>query len=251
MKTTQKILVLITLLILAALACQLTNQANFNSSEQFVKGSGTVVSEPRPVSGFTKVELAGIGELEVTLGDQEALTITAEDNLLPLITTEVIGNTLKIGIVEGKMPSPTHPISYDLTVRSLDAIAIPGLGNVHVPVLKADRLQVDIPGAGNLVIDDLQADSLRVNQPGAGSLKIGGGQVPDVEITIPGAGNFEAPDLQTARAVVTIPGLGSATLRVSDTLTATIPGAGSVRYYGNPTVSKNISGLGQVEKLGD
>lgn len=241
----------LTALLAATLACQLVDQAGLNLSEQIVKGSGNVVSEPRPVSGFTKVELAGLGDTEISFGDQAALTITAEANLLPLITSEVVGDTLKVGLVQGKTPAPTHPILIEITVPALEAVTISGLSNVHIPQLSADRFEVNIPGAGSLVIDSLQAQTLDSSQPGLGSLEIGGGQTQQAKIDISGAGNFEAPDLQVAQADVSISGLGSATLRVSDSLKADISGAGSVKYYGSPTVSENVSGLGRVEKLGD
>ena len=48
-----------------------------------VAGSGTVVLASRPVSGVREVQLAGAGTLFVTQGAGEALTIEAEDNLLP------------------------------------------------------------------------------------------------------------------------------------------------------------------------
>lgn len=37
-----------------------------------IRGSGKVVEEQRPVSGFQGVHLSGIGTVTITMGDQEA-----------------------------------------------------------------------------------------------------------------------------------------------------------------------------------
>jgi hypothetical protein len=233
------------------LSCQLVDQARFSLSEQIVRGSGNVVSEPRPVNDFTRIELAGIGDVELVVGDPATLTITAEANLLPLITSEVTGDTLRIGLVEGRTPAPTHPIRLDVTTPLLEGVSISGLSSVHIQPFNASRFEADLPGAGSLVIESLTADSLDAQLPGLGSFEVHGGAVQDAVIDISGAGNFEAPDLQIASAEVSISGLGSATVRVSETLDAEISGGGSVRYYGSPAVTENVSGLGNVEKAGD
>src|SRR5438874_6398754 len=54
-----------------------------------VKGSGNIVSEVRDISGFDAVELKSIGMVTIEQGDREGVEITADDNLLPEITTEV------------------------------------------------------------------------------------------------------------------------------------------------------------------
>jgi hypothetical protein len=250
MKTERVVLALIVVLIMTSLACRLVNNLPENIGG-VVRGSGNVVTEERPVSGVSRVELTGIGDLQVTLGDQESLTIEAEENLIPLISTEVRGNTLTIGTERNQNLLPTEPIRYYLTVPSLESVSISGLSNVNLPDLSADSFQIEISGAGNATIDSLQAGSLDVALPGLGGLEIHGGQVPDMRVVISGAGNFNAPDLQTARASVDISGMGSTTLRVSEQLDASISGSGSVKYYGNPSVNQSVSGLGRVEKLGD
>jgi hypothetical protein len=57
------------------------------------RGSGQLTTESRPVSGFTKVELSGTGELTIEQTGTESLTISAEDNILPRLTSEVSGDT--------------------------------------------------------------------------------------------------------------------------------------------------------------
>jgi hypothetical protein len=59
-----------------------------------VQGSGNVVSETRTVSGFNSVELSGDGKLEIEQTGTESLTVTADDNILKLLKSEVSAGRL-------------------------------------------------------------------------------------------------------------------------------------------------------------
>ncbi|HEY9468078.1 MAG TPA: DUF2807 domain-containing protein [Propionibacteriaceae bacterium] len=95
-----------------------------------IRGSGQVSSESRQVSGFTKVELSGSGELKIEQTGTESLTISAEDNVLPKISSEVSGRTLILGSKSNAKIIPTKPISYSLTVKDLTGLAVSGSGSV-------------------------------------------------------------------------------------------------------------------------
>ena len=196
------------------------------SSGPAIQGSGKLTTETRAISSFTAVEFASFGTLMIEQGSEESLTIAAEDNILPLLTSEVNDNILIIGI--NGAANTTRGIQYRLTVKALDAITI--------------------SGAGGIIIERFVAERLRVLLSGAGSLDISG-SVGEQEIEVAGAGSYNAPNLESRQARVTINGLGNAVIRVSQSLDATITGAGSVEYYGSPTVAQNVSGIGQVRQV--
>src|SRR5262249_23160665 len=62
-----------------------------------VVGSGRVASEARQVRNFDEVALTGSGTLTVTQTGEESLTIQADDNILPLLTSDVVGRRLTLG----------------------------------------------------------------------------------------------------------------------------------------------------------
>src|SRR3954452_19692731 len=62
-----------------------------------VQGSGNLRTETRSVSGFTAVDLSEQGHLVIEQNGTEGLTITAEDNILPLLTSNVSGDRLVLG----------------------------------------------------------------------------------------------------------------------------------------------------------
>jgi hypothetical protein len=236
-----------------------------------VRGSGGVVEQVREVSDFTGVELAGVGDLTIQMGDEESLRIEAEDNLLEYIETEVRGGTLRIQTRPGVTLRSQRSIRYYLTARELDRIVISGSGDVEAPDLQAGRFSITISGSGDLAMGELEADALSVKISGSGdvdmddlrsrtlevsilgsgNLAIGGGQVEKQTITINGSGDYQARGLESAEAQVTIPGSGAVTLQVHDYLKVVISGSGDVRYVGSPRVDKSVSGSGNVRQVGD
>ena len=70
----------------------------FNFSLNFggVHGSGNVATDKRDLSGFRAVDVGGVFQVEITAQKDFAIEVEADDNLLPLIKTEVVDGVLKI-----------------------------------------------------------------------------------------------------------------------------------------------------------
>ena len=251
MKKQGMILLMVVGLLVSSLACTVTfPSVTVDVDVETVHGSGQVTEETREVSGFSRVTLAGFGNLYIERGETESLRIEAEDNLIDYITAEVRGDELEIGWQKGIMPITTKSINYYLTVKELDTITLDGAGSIEAPDMRADTFRVVVNGAGDFDLKNLDADTFEVDLSGAGNVKVSG-QVRKQVIAVNALGGYEADDLDSETATVKINGAGSATVRVSESLDAEINGAGSVHYYGSPSVTKQINGIGDVSKAGD
>ena len=91
-------------------------------------GSGTLKTETRPVSNFSAIELSGSGNLVIEQTGTESLAIEAEDNILPLLTSDASAGTLHLGEKDNNIVMETKPISYRLTVRDLRSLTVSGSG---------------------------------------------------------------------------------------------------------------------------
>src|SRR5262245_121595 len=60
------------------------------------KGSGIMKTEKRSVAPFDSVEVSCHGSIQVRTQGQEGLEISGDDNIIPLITTEVNNGILHI-----------------------------------------------------------------------------------------------------------------------------------------------------------
>ena len=192
-----------------------------------VPGSGTITTESREVSGFTAVALAGSGRLVVEQGEKETLSITADDNLLPLITSEVKDGKLRLGLKSNTSIKPSKEIEFRVGVKSLDGVDLSGSGNIDLKDLKGQELKVGLSGSGNIRA---------------------GGEVEKLELRISGSGKSDTTGLKCKDATITISGSGNVIVATSEALDVKLSGSGSVEYVGEPRVTQKISGSGSVKR---
>lgn len=192
-----------------------------------IRGSGNVVTEERPLNGFTAVSLQGLGRLEIDQTGSESVSITADDNFLPYIETRVQGSKLIIAIQDNTTFNEITDLVYHVTVKSIDNLELDGAGDIEVNHLDVEDWQVNLDGGGNINVS---------------------GKATRQEVEINGLGLYNAEDLSCQEATVQQNGAGMVVVQVSDQLDVTIDGVGSVEYIGNPTVTKTLNGLGTVKQ---
>ena len=100
-----------------------------------LRGSGDRITESRPVNGIDRVSLAGSGDVILSQGDRESLTVETDDNLMQHIVTKVDGGTLTLGTKPGVNISLTR-LRFTLTVQDLDGLNVSGSGKINVKASK-------------------------------------------------------------------------------------------------------------------
>lgn len=219
-----------------------------------IRGSGDITSESRDVEPFNEIRLEGAGQLVITQGDTQSLEISAEDNIMEELTSEIVGDTLILGYRDQswrRTVIPTEVIRYEVNVTNLVNITLNGAGEVTMEDLETDSLEIAINGAGRIEINELTGvENLEVNITGAGTIALAG-EADNQSITIDGAGNYRAGDLHAATTEIEINGLGNATVWTDETLDIAINGAGNLTYYGTPDVTQNITGAGDIDNRGE
>ena len=131
--------------VLLSLACTLTI-----GSSQSTQGSGNVTKESRSVTGFTGVEIASSAEVTVSIGESESVVVEADDNIQPLIQTNVRGGTLVIETRPNTSINPTTRVRVTITMKSLEKASITGSGDMTINGLKAQAVTFSLPGSGNI-----------------------------------------------------------------------------------------------------
>lgn len=192
-----------------------------------ITGSGRVATEMREVSGFTQINLDGNGEVTIEEGDEETLTIEADDNVLSALTSEVSDGTLKLGTKQGTTIRTSNPIRYRVTMTELTGISLSGSGAVNGNDLTIRTVRIDISGSGT------------VNLSGSGE---------EQDIRLSGSGRYDGAQLSSAKVNAEISGSGEILVAVSAELRVDISGSGSVTYSGDPRIEQSISGSGRLIK---
>jgi hypothetical protein len=237
-------------LILILLVTVLTLSACTLNMES-VRGSGTIASEDRAVEDIRGVALATLGDMTIELGEQESLTIEAEDNLLPYLETEVRGGILTIRNTAGKSLLPTKPVRYYLTVNSLETLETTSSGNIEAPAIQTDRFTATISSSGDLHLAGIVADRLEVEISSSGDLTIDTGEVAEQEITLSSSGDYEGSGVRCQTANARLTSSGQATIWVTDSLDGNLSSSGNLNYYGRPEINETTSSSGKVISLGN
>lgn len=193
-----------------------------------VQGSGVRKTEKRDLGSFTSIQASGAYEMKVSCQQPGSFEIEGDDNILPLIKTEVRDGVLHIH--NDKSYNPTTVIMIRLGLADLNRFATDGAGDVSITNVKNEKLSVNSTGATRIKAE---------------------GQTKLIEISVSGAAKIDAGNLRAERATVTVNGAAQVDVYASQQLDATVAGVGQVNYDGNPgVVNKNVTGLGSVNKKG-
>jgi hypothetical protein len=192
-----------------------------------VEGSGVSKTEMRDVPAFTQIQSGGTADVTVTIGDKQSLEITADDNILPLLDTEVKGEKLIIGSHDSY--SPKTDIKINITVKSLTGASVGGTGAMKISGVDTKDFTAHVSGTGNMTV-----------QGNTGSLKA----------TVSGTGGMDTTKLAAGDVDVRVSGTGDAKVNATKSILAHASGTGDVRYTGNPSqVEEHVSGTGSVKKM--
>jgi hypothetical protein len=218
------------------------------SRPERVTGSGNPATEGRTVGAVDQISLAGSGNLTVINGDAPSLTVTADDNLLPLIETIVSGRQLQIHTRAGYSINPQTPISYTLTVPQLEKVELSGSGSVQASQFTGNKLAITLSGTGTIMLRELDYEALSVNLSGAAKATMSG-VANEMTVRVSGSGDIDAKELRTATSEVRVSGSADIRLWATERLNARVSGSGDVRYRGDPKIEKRISGSGSVKPI--
>jgi hypothetical protein len=217
------------------------------SCNDCIKGSGDIAKIERTVPSFTQVKIKGDFNVYISQENTQRVELVSDDNLLPIIKTQVVGEVLEIGYSSNECIRKSHRQDVYISVPHLTKIALEGSGSVNGQnEFTGDHLQLDLDGSGNMNMK-FRGNTVTNKLDGSGKIVVQGNSNTAFHI-INGSGYINASSLNTKEATAKINGSGYIELAVSDLLHASINGSGSVQYLGNPNTDVNITGSGSVSK---
>ncbi len=192
-----------------------------------VQGSGNIIREKRDVKGFEKVNVGGGFQVEIVAGKEFGVEVEADDNLMPLVTTDVDGDTLEIGRQKGF--SAKSPLRIRITAPNISGI--------------------DTSGGAGVTISEVKNSEIRIESSG-GSRVTASGTTAKLSVEMSGGAKVVASDLAAADVNVEGSGGSSVDVLVSGELRSDISGGARVTYSGSPTsiVTNKTGGARVVQK---
>jgi len=191
------------------------------------RGSGDIETEIREVDPFDRIKIDGSADVFVTIGDEQSLSVTTDDNLLDNIKTRVRGRHTLLISSRGNYRS-RRGVRIDITVPALTSIRISGSGDAEIEGLTGKMFEIDISGSGDVIAE---------------------GEIEEVEINIEGSGDVDARDLRAKAAYVRIAGSGDVDVFAEESFDGNVYGSGDIDFWGRPEhVSRNVSGSGDISR---
>jgi hypothetical protein len=191
-----------------------------------VSGSGNVATEHRGVAGFNSVEVSGVFQVEIVSGKEYSVEVQADDNVLPLIETNVSGSTLHIDLRE--KASSISTMIVRITAPNIE--------------------RVDTTGAANVTASGISNDLFTINTTGASKVNLGG-ETAKLDIKVTGASVIDAEQLNAVAANIKASGASKINVSVSGELHTDASGASRIVYSGDPkTVDNRTSGASSISK---
>lgn len=192
---------------------------------------GADVSREVPVADFDRIDIAGVIELDATVGGDYALTLAGRQADLDNARAEVVDGVLILDTAHGEgrvgRKIIRRGVTARLTVPALVGVSAAGVVDGSVKGIAGGPFKVAISGVGDLdlegVCDTLDAD-------------------------VSGVGDLDAEALKCRVVKVDVSGVGSASVYASEKVDADIAGVGKIDVYGSPSeVSKTKSSpLGRI-----
>lgn len=232
----------------AALLLAATSGFALGSRESAINGSGILRTESRTVPAFAAIVIEGSGNVTLSQENTQSLSVETDDNLLPLVKTEVRAGVLYLGFKEGVKPVRVSQLEFLISVPELNAVKISGSGNLHATTLiRADALTLEISGSGG-IYSELDVGRLGVTISGSGGITAEG-KTDQLSVTISGSGSMQGRDLVSGAAEVTVNGSGEAVINARRTIAITVSGSGRVAYGGGAKATIKSSGSGVVQRF--
>jgi len=246
-------------------------------SSKAVEGDGNNVVETRQVATLDGLDVNGPMQVEVQVGQQTALKLEGDANILPLVRTDASGGSLRIWI-EGSIRS-NSPIRVTYSTPALRHLSANGSGSMSVTGLNGAPLEMSLNGSrsvrlsgnvtqldarlngsGGLNASGLESGSTTARLNGSGRLDLGringdtlnldlrgsgganaSGNVRNMTVRLNGSGSADLTGVTSQSADLSSNGSGGISATVTQSIVAYANGSGGVTVYGNPS-QRNVSG---------
>jgi hypothetical protein len=211
-----------------------------------VNGNGKVITKERKTDSFTGVKVSSGIDVYLKQGNNDAVSVEADENLHEYILTEVRGGVLNV-YSEYSIRDAERKRVY-VTMKEVNSVKTSSAGDVigESPV-NSDRLELSASSAGDIKLE-VKAKDIIVDISSSGDITLTG-ETDKLRADLSSAGDLNAYDLKAREADISVSSAGDADIYVTEKITARASSAGDINYKGDPKyVDANSSSAGGIHK---
>ncbi len=211
-----------------------------------VYGNHNVVTKERKAESFSSVKASSGVDVYLKQGDDESISVEADENLQEYIMTEVRNGELNV-YTDANIRGSERMRVY-VSMRDIKSIRTTSAGNVigQTPI-KSDKLELSASSAGDVKLE-VHAEEIRINISSSGDMTLSG-DADMLDADLSSAGDLDAFDLKVREAEISVSSAGDADVYVTEKITARASSAGDINYKGDPKyVDFHSSSAGGIHK---
>lgn len=207
-----------------------------------VAGSGRAAEDQRTVGAWRTLSVASGVHATVTRG-APGVTLSGDDNLLPLVETVVEGTTLHVRLRDQASAWPKLTLAAQVSGEVLEGVAASGSSTVDGSATPtgSNPFRVDASGSSRVTLSAVDASAVRVTASGASNVVVAG-RADTLDAFASGSSNIVARELPVDRAQVDGSGASSLELTVRSRVDGSLSGSSRLTLRGGASSSVSASG---------
>ncbi len=137
-------------------------ETRFGFSSKTIVGSGNVITVPREVGKFDRIEITDGIRATLRQSSAQKLTVTADDNVAPLVEMQLSATTLRLRIKPNTNLRTKNPIQVAVDFTSLQSVDVRDGARADLDVAKAPRFEAKASDGAELQIGRAESPELDV-----------------------------------------------------------------------------------------
>jgi hypothetical protein len=201
------------------------------------------------ITDVSRLRIAGPFDVHVHVGASSSVRATGPREAIDRLSVEQHEEVLVIKPLAGGWggwPMGFHGnLVVDVSMPSVDQVAVTGSGGTTIDRVKGAALTVALSGSGNLAIDGIQVTQLVATSTGSGSLSLAG-RVVGAKVVLTGSGDIRGDQMLADDAVTNLVGSGNLSIGARHTAKGSLAGPGDLAIIGPATCAITRTGSGDV-----
>jgi hypothetical protein len=208
------------------------------------KGNGVSQEQQREVGAFEQVHIASGLKATVKPGPA-SVRVSGDENVLPLIETEVEGGRLVARVKRGQNLRGGN-VQLTITTPKVTAVSASGGGHLEAEASASERFSAKASGGSQVRVRGVDARQLQVESSGGSQVTLAG-RADTVDVDASGGALVHARELEMATLTVDASGGTIVEAGPSKRLEADLSGGCEVRLTRNPAEREvDVSGGSEV-----
>jgi putative autotransporter adhesin-like protein len=211
-----------------------------------VRGNGRTTRELRDLPRFDAVAVHSGIHAEVEIGPQGPVQVDADENILPLVVTEVVEGTLQVRFRHDTDVSSEQAVRVRVRAPAVHRLDATGGAELRAQLEPGEDLEVRSSGGSEVRVGGLNAARLSVSGSGGARVQLAGA-ADTVRLRISGGTRVRAASLAARAVSVHGSGGASAEIRASGVVRGSLSGGSTVHVVGRASSRVSTSGGSSVD----